>query len=470
MCRSPRLINEGLTAETNPSSHTSPAIPQPHHEPSTVKRPQTMAKRKGPPRASKKDPYNLEHLLTSDKSKLIDIDLHGMLADFFSDSDNWSQVSAEDKEFVRSLLPPHVDLAADGSIPNDFWKYNPEFRLDCRNLQEDLRAGRMDPEWQLQAQQAMEDRATGAFDDFKEREFEEYWGQKQKVDWKYLAGDASKIKLEELLNAGLFRQDDVWSFDHTFGRGDEAVPIQKECKVDSSQTPCVTTTDYHKILSIGGNTVTLAIPPGQLKFPRRFGQTTASENDQATPPPQSTMPETCPLSTVESSQLAPQPTLLPDRSKSLDQTENPGAGIATAEGEVKPAEIAQCANQPSAVSGQETDAEPEVPSEAVRPNSTPLKPRFEKSSPMSSPLSEIEDTTPTAGNIHFTISTLWPLEKKIIEIDGRLPLTMRTASAWRDIRCRRNEQDMGSLFEIRDEYYAYQVAGKNRGSQRGKRC
>ncbi|KAI4107859.1 MAG: hypothetical protein LQ339_002469 [Xanthoria mediterranea] len=412
-----------------------------------------MAKRKAPPRASKKDPYNLEQLLTSDKSKLIDIDLHGMLADFFSDSDNWTQVSAEDKEFVRSLLPPHVELAPDGSIPNDFWKYNPEFRLDCRNLQEDLRAGRMDPEWQLQAQQAMEERATGAFDNFKEREFEEYWGQKQKVDWKYLAGDASKIKLEELLNAGLFRQDDVWSFDHTFGRGDEAVTIQKECK----------------ILSIDGKTVTLAIPPGQLKFARRFEQTTASEHDQAMTPPQSTIPEIVPLSTVESSQVAPQPTLLPDRSKALDQVD-PGAGTAPAEREVKQAGMAQCDNQPSAVSGQETDAEPEVPTEAARPDRTPLDSSSEKSSPMSSPLSEIEDTNPTAGNIHFTISTLGPLEKKIIEIDGRLPLTMRTASAWRDIRCRRNEQDMGSLFEMRDEYYAYQVAGKNRVSQRGKRC
>ncbi|KAI4279483.1 MAG: hypothetical protein L6R38_005030 [Xanthoria sp. 2 TBL-2021] len=444
-----------------------------------------MAKRKAPPRASKKDPYNLDQLLTSDKSKLIDIELHGMLADFFSEPGNWAQVSAEDKEFIRNLLPPHVELTDDGSIPNDFWKYNPEFRLDCRNLQEDLRAGRMDPEWQTQAQQAMEERATGAFDNFKEREFEEYWGQKQKVDWKYLAGDASKIKLEELLNAGLFRQGDIWSFDHTFGRGDEAVTIQKECKVYSSQTPCVTSTDYLKIMNIDGKTVTFAIPPGQLKFARRFDQTTASEDDQATTPPQSTIPESTantvdgdivmgePLSAIESSQVASQPTSLPDRSKGLDQDGNPGVGTATAEGEIKPAVVAQHDNQASTqTTSPEKDPEPNIPTTPTTPNHTPMKSSIEKSSQKSSPLSEIEDTTPTTidhGVVHFTISTLWSLEKKIIEIDSRLPSSTRTASAWRDIRCRRNEQDMGSLFEMRDEYYAYQVAGRDQNLRRGKR-
>lgn len=38
----------------------------------------------------------------------------------------------------------------------------------------------MDPEWQAQAAQAMEERAEGEFDAWKEKNFEEYWGQKAK--------------------------------------------------------------------------------------------------------------------------------------------------------------------------------------------------------------------------------------------------------------------------------------------------
>ncbi|KAI4243298.1 MAG: hypothetical protein L6R42_010792, partial [Xanthoria sp. 1 TBL-2021] len=239
------------------------------------------------------------------------------------------------------------------------------------------------------------------------------------------------------------------------------------------------------IMDIDGKTVTFAIPPGQLKFARRFDQTTASEDDQATTPPQSTIPESTantvdgdimmgePLSAIESSQVASQPTSLPDRSKRLDQDENLGVGTATAEGEIKPAVVAQHDKQASTpTTGPEKDPEPNVPTAPATPNRTPVKSSIEKSSQKSSPLSEIEDTTPTTIDysvVHFTISTLWPLEKKIIEIDGRLPSSTRTASAWRDIRCRRNEQDMGSLFEIRDEYYAYQVAGRDQNLRRGKK-
>ncbi|KAL8654644.1 MAG: hypothetical protein Q9226_003350 [Calogaya cf. arnoldii] len=426
-----------------------------------------MAKRKAPSRVSKKDAYDLDHLLTSDKSKLIDIDLHGTLADFFSDPDNWAQVSAEDKDFIRNLLPPHVELTDDGSIPNDFWKYNPEFRLDCRNLQEDLRAGRMNPEWQSQAHQAMEERATGAFDNFKEREFEQYWGQKQKVDWKYLAGDASKIKLEELLDAGLFKEGDIWSFDHTFGRGDEAVEIQKECK----------------IVQINGKSVTFAIPPGQLKFARRFDHPPSEPgNDQATTPPQSDIPEvtanTVPddvkmqesLSTIESPYNVLEPTSLVDRSKVSDHGEDlSGVTAETKAEEGKPDILVGDETQTSSTTAtRKTDVEPVIPTAPSTPKRMPM----ESSTQSSSPLSDIPDIVPAAsdpGVIHFTTSTLWPLEKKIIEIDGRLPSSMRTASAWRDIRCRRNEQDMGSLFEMRDEYYAYQVAGRDRSPRKGKR-
>ncbi|KAL8695762.1 MAG: hypothetical protein Q9224_003178 [Gallowayella concinna] len=430
-----------------------------------------MAKRKAPSRAAKKDPYDLEQLLTSDKSKLIDIDLHGMLAGFFSDPENWAQVSDKDKEFIKSLLPSNVELDDSGSVPNDFWKYNPEFRLDCRNLQEDLRAGRMDPEWQRQAHQAMEERATGDFDNFKEREFEEFWGQKQKLDWKSLAGDASKVRLDEMLSAGLFKEGDVWSFSHTFGRREEAVPVQKECR----------------IVKIDGRHVTIAIPPGQRKFARRLDHPDCPAHDQAEACPPSTI--SSPLSTIPSStaDTAEEDTLMGGVSvmdeEPVTQTQLADRTKAADRANLSPEAVEILSAKAFDMPGVTTDgdrAEGSVPpltlttTGEVKPEVTavPVETELETSTP-NNRIETTEATTTSIDNGNGAVSIardydvilwkgagLYALERKIIEIDGRVKPDSRTASTWRDIRCRRNEQDLGSLFEMRDEYYAYKVEGK----------
>ncbi|KAL8720023.1 MAG: hypothetical protein Q9181_007975 [Wetmoreana brouardii] len=382
-----------------------------------------MSKRKAPPRASKKDPWSLNELLTSEKSKLIDLDLHGKLAGFFSNLENWAEVPDEDKEFIRSLLPPYVELNDDGSIPTEFWKYNSEFRLDCRNLQEDLRTGRMDPEWQRQAHQAMEERAAGKFDDFKEREFEEFWGQKQKVDWAALAGDASKVKLDDMLTAGLFKEGDVWTFDHTFGRGAEAVRIWKDCK----------------IVRIDGKKITLAIPPGTLRFARRLDNMAGTETNPVevdlpelqtdpakdqTDSPEEHMNRLRVQATEESSHIITDPPHQAFEERSMPELEKQSSTISS--------ELSTPAPTPSNIE--------------TRPSAT------RKSNP--------NPTSPTTGYnvILFSTTGLLALEKKILAIDGRAKPGARTNSPWRDIRCYREEQDMGSLFEMREEYYVYHVA------------
>ncbi|KAL8709022.1 MAG: hypothetical protein Q9225_007518 [Loekoesia sp. 1 TL-2023] len=450
---------------------TIPQAGQAHREPAPVTQPDSMPKkRKAPPRAAKRDPHSLDELLTSSNSRLIDIDLHGKLASFFSDPQNWAQLSDTDKDFIRTLLPPHVELNDDGSIPTTFWKYNPEFRLDCRNLQEDLRSGRMDPEWQRQAAQAMEERAAGKFDDFKEREFEEFWGQKQKVAWDVLAGHASKVRLEELLKEGLFRVGDVWSFGHTWGSGEDAVRVEKDCK----------------IVKIDGKSVTLAIPNGQLKFPRRLEDRNSLGEDKA--------PETpVPTATSGRAVLAAQDTSIGETSATNGEiqlkegsdlirgsapTTNASNFITEdTETEVKDGVMQQKLpgeSDENSLNGLEQDTKPE--SGSVPEISTP-KPDQEVSN-VSSELSSLAPSPSLGGKTTATISDkldhlsaateydvilyeitgLYALERKILEIDGRAKPGSRTGSTWRDIRCRRDEQDMGSLFEMRDEYYAYKVA------------
>ncbi|KAJ5674692.1 uncharacterized protein N7477_004626 [Penicillium maclennaniae] len=41
----------------------------------------------------------------------------------------------------------------------------------------------------------------------------------------------------------------------------------------------------------------------------------------------------------------------------------------------------------------------------------------------------------------------------LLQIDGRPKEGARTANAWKEIRCYRNNQDMGSLFEVRQTWY-----------------
>lgn len=95
----------------------------------------------------------------------------------------------------------------------------------------DLEAGRYDADWLEEAAQAMEERAAGDFDDFKEREFEEFWGQKQRLSHSAIAGDMTTLKLEVLVKAGLYKLGDVWSFSRTVGRGKKRVVVEKDVPV-----------------------------------------------------------------------------------------------------------------------------------------------------------------------------------------------------------------------------------------------
>ena len=55
------------------------------------------------------------------------------------------------------------------------------------------------------------------------------------------------------------------------------------------------------------------------------------------------------------------------------------------------------------------------------------------------------------------ISTLAQLEVKILEIDGRLHVkgVRPSINAWKAFRGKRNNQDLGTLFEMREEFYVW---------------
>lgn len=110
-------------------------------------------------------------------------------------------------------------------------RYNTDFRSGVRQYQLDLAGGRLDPGWLAEADAAMEERAEGKFDSWKEEQFEEFWGQKQKVDSKALAGQSSTVKLNRLIEANLCKVGDRWSYSRVFGQGKKKVLVEKDFKV-----------------------------------------------------------------------------------------------------------------------------------------------------------------------------------------------------------------------------------------------
>lgn len=153
----------------------------------------------------------------------------------------WNILEEKEKRQILSLLPsdihPASELPSDDlnskipPLPDSFIRYSNNWRDGIRQFQVDLENGRFDPEWLCQAENARRKRENGDFDSFKEREFERFWGQKQKTQMNVISGESSKIKLPQLIEAGVFMIGDVWRFDYVWGKGPERVHVAKEVRV-----------------------------------------------------------------------------------------------------------------------------------------------------------------------------------------------------------------------------------------------
>lgn len=184
-------------------------------------------------KANRSDP---EWLVTNEKSPLGYEDLHAE----FSDPKTYENFTKSDWEDIRETLPPNVPINPDGySIPTTFFQYDPDFRRGIREFQEDLLSGRLDPKWQADAAQAMEERARGEFDAYKEDQFEAFWGQKQKLGHDVLAGESTKIKLDLLIQNEIFKAGDHFSYSRVFGRGKNGMIVEKDCKVSEILEFCL---------------------------------------------------------------------------------------------------------------------------------------------------------------------------------------------------------------------------------------
>ena len=188
-------------------------------------------------RAAKVNRSDPEWLVTNEKSPLVSEDLHAE----FSDPKTYENFTQSDWEDLRETLPPNVPVNPDGySIPMTFFKYDPDFRRGIREFQEDLGSGRLDPKWQAEAAEAMEARARGDFDAYKEDQFEAFWGQKQKMNHAALAGESTKIKLDLLIQNEIFKIGDYFSYSRAIGGRKNGILVEKDCKVSDIFDLCPT--------------------------------------------------------------------------------------------------------------------------------------------------------------------------------------------------------------------------------------
>ena len=136
-------------------------------------------------------------------------------------------MTEDQKAEIRGLLPESTLYNDDGSPHESFLKRDLNWRYATRRLQEEIASGMLDPKWQADAAKAMEERAFGEFDAFKENQYEEFWGQKQKVPSDALAGKSATLTLCDLVLGGAFKVGDVWSYVRCFGSN----LVEKDCTV-----------------------------------------------------------------------------------------------------------------------------------------------------------------------------------------------------------------------------------------------
>lgn len=485
----------------------------------------------------------------------------------FSNPKAWECLEEDEKRELLSLLPAHIHPNPDPDpndpeakippLPESFLRYDNNWRAALRNFQYDLESGRYRPDWQRQAKQAVQERAQGKFDDFKEQEFEQFWGQKQKINHGLIAGESSKVKLETLIAHDVVRVGDVWKYCRVFGGKKAQVLVEKEVQItaiDGAKLSFLMPTGQRVFLSAGGNSKS---EDGKIQNERDQSANeiedikTEDENmevettedrigDEKTengevedevkgntqmdidPHPASQPGEEPPSQALE--ELAQDECNTQYNLKGLFGYAFPSAE-AKADGEkyaIEPKEARPTAHQPEApespvaIAGtrrkrgrpakrksphdeaQDTavevngaseigaaeisrkDVEESVKITENGVNSDPIpesaaeqehrnaESSQQSTAPMETNVSEIAPspkpeesesaqaqcsatTTPLEVEIH-NIAGPNALMKKIIETDARVK-NPPNGNAWKEIRCYRNNQDMGSLWEVRQAWY-----------------
>lgn len=228
-----------------------------------------------------------------------------------------------------------------------------------------------------------------------------------------------------------------------------------------------------KIVELDSKALTFAIPPGQRKYSRHMFESGAAKAEADAAPagpddePQMNVdgkPDTVPLKATTEI----------DGGEASEASENPN-GALTSEKMPKDGSLLGANNPQNAESALDHEKDDVGPVEAISSESTAMEantnpPDIETHKSVALEDGPNEASANVSGDqasitafhkeeeedIIHSISNLTQLEHKIVDIDGRLnSKELPIQNTWKNIRGIRNHQDLGSLFEMREDFYVY---------------
>ncbi|KAE8418324.1 Asx homology domain-containing protein [Aspergillus pseudocaelatus] len=427
------------------------------------------------PKRAAKDQWAEDKLMTSTSSNFIYLDLVKLLAN----PEAWNCLEESEKREILDLLPedlhPNPDPSPDDPdakippLPEEFLRYSNNWRDGIRHFQLDLQNGRYDPVWLREAGEAMQQRADGTFDKFKEEEFEQFWGQKQKMDKTLAAGQSRQVRLSTLISNGTVLVGDVWKYSRAFKSKDNLL-VEKEAR----------------IVDIQDGQLTFELPPGQRVFlpapqtlPLKGSQalvtgeiekpgvvtTTTAEIEQAMTAETSagTHSDTNPTEEARSSNKRKSEIKIEPRKRGRGR--KPQVQISK-DLEVDQVNASTKVTRPTQVTAEITNPPPTEASmtTSVMTQTTTTErdgPNLEIVSEQ--PSATVEDAAPQLPIVEgtseepgmITVSGITgpsAIATKILEADGRAGKVPH-GNAWKEFRAYRNNQDMGSLWEVRQAWF-----------------
>lgn len=135
------------------------------------------------------------------------------------DDQAWTLLDKNAQEKIISMLPDarrteFVTTIQDGThilnqsalMNNSSWNYF----IGC--FRDDIELGRNKPAWLQDANTAYMERQVGKYDSWKEKEYEEFWGTRQKLAAGVIAGSSASLKWDDLVERGSFKPGDVFQY------------------------------------------------------------------------------------------------------------------------------------------------------------------------------------------------------------------------------------------------------------------
>ena len=217
-----------------------------------------------------------------------------------------------------------------------------------------------------------------------------------------------------------------------------------------------------KVVKVDGKALTFAIPPKQRKYSRRMFGSVHSGDAELDHETSMAGDDKRPLVDADCKPGAAQVDV--DTKTNGDEASE---GEKTAEyGDVPDSNMAQDAElTPQTETGNDPAEAVNIDDNQVEANEKPQEDanleqkaseEISEEAPAQTSSGELPTPAVQEEDVLHSISVLTQLENKIVDIDGRFnSKEIATQNTWRSFRGIRNNQDLGTLFEMREEFYVF---------------